>query len=511
MNPGNIWSLAENGEVELLRDAIKRLPACVDVCGWSYDKIGSRRGIVELQRAGGSQKRKWEINSNSTAFAAPILFYAVAGCHPQTVKLILSSGADPTMALHGTTPTTLAKALRKSEAATAIGAYLQGAIDRQNNPLMAMESDEEHLRSEVERMEAEGRSSIIRAEKCGTADVSVEIRGFGFEKAIHVVNYPRSGSFANFRSKVEAITRCRVVLSFQCPVNAAGRGSRTAKTSMSAVEITPRTFSRFISSTHCSCIARPVTYAVGEEDSSVGVNKTRIAKAIKEYELSPQRSFSRLEELKRDLDNEERSFLTEHNQIQFKRKVLSPEELEEATRRLYDIPLSRQQQRIEEFNDEIQKGIDDSTNSHNQGIGKYLEASQQESVNRLYGWAAEREDRLLAKDESLWSEVPHPRISELEDEEREAIQARLATNTKPETLKQLELKFYGKPPPRKLSKKEQERLISSTYYSAVQKKAERLSKVESEHGDFRTKKKPSAKISTSQLKIMADRLSTRKA
>lgn len=118
---------------------------------------------------------------------------------------------------------------------------------------------------------------------------------------------------------------------------------------------------------------------------------------------------------------------------------------------------------------------------------------------------------MLAKDELLWSEVPHPRISELEDEEREAIRARLATNTKPETLKQLELKFYGKPPPRKLTRKEQEQLISSTYYSAVQTKAEKLAKVESEHGDFRTKKKPSAKISTLQLKSMADRLSTRKA
>ena len=509
MNPSNVWWLAEIGDDVKLRQAIQRLPSCVDVCGWSYDQSGLRRGVAFLEG-------RWVVGTHPASFAAPILYYAICAGSPSTVSLALSSGADPTISLGGTNPLSLADSLPHPFPSSEIKMAILAAIERKNDPLSALRENEAYQRSDLVRVEEELRNKISQDERQGTVTINVEIRGFGFERSRHTISFPKSGSLANFREKVESVAKCRVVISYMqiiCPptANTSSTDKSRLKPLSVAVEITSKTFHKFMAQKKHAIIARPVTYSFSNNESNSSEdnvpNKTRISKDILEYCRSPKRSTSRLDVLRRDLDNEERSFHTEKNQIQYKRKVLTPEQLEEATQRLYTIPLARRQQQQAEFDDEIQQSIDLSTTKIN---SRRLEEGQEESVNRLYGWAAERDEKIAKMDEDLWASLPQPPITEMESEEREVILARLTSNTKSQTLKQLEEKLYPQTKRKKLSREKQKKLNQSTFYDAVQKRADKLKCVEEEFGDFRSRKQASAKITPEGVAAMATRLSTRK-
>ncbi|CUG91910.1 Hypothetical protein, putative [Bodo saltans] len=138
-----------------------------------------------------------------------------------------------------------------------------------------------------------------------------------------------------------------------------------------------------------------------------------------------------------------------------------------------------------------------------------LSSELEESVARLCYEAVQRKADKVAEIEARVMEmVPRAKESTLSSEDADVARERLTNvDHKKEVLDELREKYHNDLKKyKKLSKEKFDASVRSTFTEAMEKRAAKLAKLETEYGDFRQKKRPALKISREQEKEIGDRL-----
>lgn len=205
MNRANVWTLCDLGDAASLKKAIRNVPSCVNVSGWSYAG-GKRRGVGHNPANGG----KWDILPGAGE-AAPLLHYAVVRGSAACVLIALESGAGADTTLgDGTTADAIAEALGYAD----IVDVIRLARHRQGDLAGVLQEDEEKERRMVAMQEEQERGRRAAALADGLVDVLVTFRDGAAPPVFHQLRLPRYISYATVLRKVEAAVGQRVLLSF---------------------------------------------------------------------------------------------------------------------------------------------------------------------------------------------------------------------------------------------------------------------------------------------------------
>ena len=554
MNRANVWSLADLGDDRQLAVAIKKVPSCVNVSGWSYAG-GRRRGV--LHTADGN----WII-SEQNGLPAPILHYAVVQGSLACVLVALEHGASADTVVDGVTADSIADVLGSGW--EDIADIIRTARRRQHDALGVLEEDETKGRKVIELRANESLKRLHESFSDGVVDVEVSIREGGQEKK-YTVSIPRYVGYKTLLTKVENTVGVRVLLSFKTPPtynpnSTLGRSS-TASPSMSQegsfasidpeeaawlaekeqrerpkfLELKPKTTPMFLQQEKPKCIARPLGLmytpspspaldSTTDSSKNLSVHRTRtplleahrtpsplppgrhtdLAQKIVEINNSGLDPEKRMEKLMKLLHEEEAIREGRVGKNGKAKQTISREKLDQTLSRLYDRSLPNIKQRRESLEESTMHGLA-KLSPH--GRRSELNETEQAIVERLYASAENKTASIAKIEERVQEAVPKPKAISLGEEEIQAMGARLCTQSaeaKKKSIQEAEKRIYGDNERKVVT--DMEAHLASVYSNAVAKKKESIDKIDKAHGDFRSRKS-NKKMTKEAIKEMGDRLS----
>ena len=536
MNRFNVWSLADVGNCEELREVIQRTPSCVNVCGWSY-AAGKRRGVLCW---GGV----WTIDAANHAVPAPILHYATVRGSLECVVVCLEAGASADAQVNGVTADVIAQGLGRNDIADVI----RLAKRRQDDPIGVLEESEERERKFCEVNESTERQKLLDQLRDGIVSAEVTFRSQGITSRFFV-SIPRFVGYARVVEKIEEICKQRVLISFCIPPARlpSTRDSPTKDTmgtsSLSIsqlqtlhgqqsdrhVELNPRTTERFLHLKHPKCTARPLVEGLGElslvmclppeerspstlsSHGNAALHRSNDASSPQPRPKSRNELVSKLEAVESGPNKieEMKRMLLDIERPKKAGKKLTAEQREAAMTRLYTRCLATIREKKEAYAQYCEEGQKKLLRSDLPTHA--LSAEEEASVQRLYGDALSRKAEVInTAEERVQARVERPPQHTLTREEADEASTRLfrSSESKVSALKLSEQRAYclADESSAPSSPVDFDATVKSVYYAAVQKKKDAIDKLTKKFGDFRTKLSPPKHLTPDEVKQVADRL-----
>jgi hypothetical protein len=383
-------------------------------------------------------------------------------------------------------------------------------------------------------------------------------------KHVHKIFVRRCASKSELQAAVDALAGQSTSISFLVSKGDGDVASRPASRAASPlvedspvrqsresyVELSSKNITFLLCKPYASCIARPLLRVVAEQPevydanqsnsskfsrsvtpaSNSSVNVSRILDELRHRnraDNSPHRNrgaaaaraATPIDELRKAVEEYEasRSSSPAVNGSRFhkslsvsamnsSKKTISSEDADAMIDRLYGRDVKTLSEKRIELSSYIEEGALRLTRRPKMGE---LSSELEESVARLcYEAIQKKADKVAEIEARVMEMVPRAKESTLSPEDADVARERL-TNVehKKEVLEELKEKYHNDLKKyKKLSKDKFDASVRSTFTEAMEKRAAKLAKLESEYGDFRLKKRPALKISREQEKEIGDRL-----
>ena len=211
MNAFNVWSVADLGDNAALETLLARMPASVNVPGWSYVR-GQRRGIVAAVAGHGEDASGFGVRvtiaSGSRSVPAPVLLYAAAKGHAACAEAALRCGADATARIRVAPPEgndrdppryATAADLARAAGALRLADVLDRAAHEQRHPTAALETREESNRRVLICSEESEAAALVQLSSDPFCRLRVDWRGIPHclpIKSRKTLSVPRLASFS---------------------------------------------------------------------------------------------------------------------------------------------------------------------------------------------------------------------------------------------------------------------------------------------------------------------------